>query len=274
VAKLGIIAGAGKLPAQVINACTEAGREFAILAFEGSADPAEFDNLPVTWIKMSKLSAALKQARDAGVEELVMAGKIPRPSVLELMRDPRSAKFMAKVGTRILGDDNILSAVVKELEVAEGFRVIAPDQIIDGLLAVPGAYGTLKPDDTARADIKRGLAVVRELGKLDIGQAAIVQNGLIIGVEGAEGTDALIGRCAEFVDPEQQGGVLVKAAKPGQEERVDLPAIGVSTLKASHKCGLRGIAVEAGRALVLERTELIKEADGAGLFVYGISNAD
>ena len=274
MAKLGIIAGAGTLPAQVINACTEVGREFSILAFEGSADPAEFDDLPVTWIKMSNLSAVLKQARDAGVEELVMAGKIPRPSVLELMRDPRSAKFMAKVGTRILGDDNILSAVVKELEVTEGFRVIAPNQIIDGLLAVPGAYGTLKPDDTAWADIERGLAVVRELGKLDIGQAAVVQNGLVIGVEGAEGTDALIGRCAEFVDPEQQGGVLVKAAKPGQEERIDLPAIGVSTLMAAQKCGLRGIAVEAGRALVLERTDLIKEADGAGLFVYGISNAD
>ena len=274
MAKLGIIAGAGTLPAQVINVCTDAGREFAILAFEGSADPADFGDLPVTWIKMSNLSVALKRARDAGVEELVMAGKIPRPSVIELMRDPRSAKFMAKVGTRILGDDNILSAVVKELEATEGFRVIAPDQIIDGLLAVPGPYGTLKPDDTALADIERGLAVVRNLGKLDIGQAAIVQNGMVIGVEGAEGTDALIRRCAQFVDPELEGGVLVKAAKPGQEERIDLPAIGVSTLKASHKCGLRGIAVEAGRALVLERADLIKEADRAGLFVYGISNVD
>ena len=118
--KLGVIAGAGALPRQIVAACQEAGREFCVLAFEGSADSEMIGDVPIQWIKMSSLSAALDAARNEGVTELVLVGKIPRPSVLELMRDVRSAKFMAKVGTRMLGDDNILSAVVRELEEAEG----------------------------------------------------------------------------------------------------------------------------------------------------------
>ena len=122
VDKLGVIAGAGALPRQIVAACQESGREFCVLAFEGSADSEMIGDVPIQWIKMSSLSAALDAARNEGVTELVLVGKIPRPSVLELMRDVRSAKFMAKVGTRMLGDDNILSAVVRELEEVEGWK--------------------------------------------------------------------------------------------------------------------------------------------------------
>ena len=104
-------------------------------------------------------------------------GKIPRPSVVDLMSDVRSAKFMAKVGTRILGDDSILSAVVKELEEIEGFKIVAPETILQGLLASPGVYGTVTPSEDDIADIQRCLEVVHTIGNLDIGQAAIVQNG-------------------------------------------------------------------------------------------------
>ncbi|NBP72655.1 MAG: LpxI family protein, partial [Alphaproteobacteria bacterium] len=179
---------------------------------EGSADPDIIGEVPVQWIRMSSLSTALESARREGVSELVLVGKIPRPSVMELMRDIRSAKFMAKVGTRMLGDDNILSAVVRELEEAEGFKVIGPETVLENLLATEGPYGRLAPSADELADIRRGLDVVHQLGRLDIGQAAIIQNGFVIGVEGAEGTDRLIQRCSEFVSPDLPGGVLVKAA--------------------------------------------------------------
>ena len=269
--KLGVIAGAGALPGQVIAACRQSGRDFFVLAFEGSADPEIIGDVPVQWIKMSSLSTALEGARRAGVAELVLVGKIPRPSVMELMRDVRSAKFMAKVGTRMLGDDNILSAVVKELEEAEGFRVIGPETVLEDLLSTAGAYGKVSPSEDELADIRRGLDVVQQIGRLDIGQAAIVQNGFVIGVEGAEGTDRLIQRCAEFVNPDLPGGVLVKAAKPTQDRRVDLPAVGLSTIEHVVAAGLRGIAVETDRALVVDREDMVTAADAAGIFLFGAS---
>jgi DUF1009 family protein len=271
VDKLGVIAGAGALPGQIIAACRETGREFFVLAFEGSADPDIIGNVPVQWIRMSSLSTALESARREGVSELVLVGKIPRPSVMELMRDIRSAKFMAKVGTRMLGDDNILSAVVRELEEAEGFKVIGPETVLENLLATEGPYGRLAPSADELADIRRGLDVVHQLGRLDIGQAAIIQNGFVIGVEGAEGTDRLIQRCREFVSPDLPGGVLVKAAKPTQDLRIDLPAVGLSTVEYAVEAGLRGIAVETGRTLVVDRADMARAADAAGIFLCGAS---
>lgn len=267
--KLGIIAGGGSLPGQIIDACRESGREFHVLAFQNIANADTLGNAPVDWIRISGLSRALDAARRAGVEELVLVGKIPRPSITDLLRDVRSAKFMAKVGTRMLGDNNILSAVVKELEENEGFRVVAPETLLPDILAGEGTYGTVEPNAEDISDIRRGLDVARAIGRLDIGQAVVVQNGTVLGVEGVEGTDALIARCAPFVEKDAPGGVLVKAAKPGQERRTDLPAVGQSTVIQVADAGLRGIAIEAGGALIVDRMATVSSADRLGVFVVG-----
>ncbi len=269
MAKLGIIAGEGSLPGEIIDACRASGREFYVLAFEGSADADVIGDAPVEWIRMSEISGALATARREGVEELVLVGRIPRPSPLDLLRDARSAKFIAKIGKRILGDDNLLSAVVKELEETEGFRIVAPDMLLGDLLAPEGVLTRREPSAEENADIVRGIAVVRALGQFDIGQGAVIQNGTVLGVEGVEGTDALMARCGPFVQGELPGGVLVKLPKPGQERRTDLPAIGRSTVENAAAAGLRGIAVEAGGALIVSRSETIAAADAAGLFIIG-----
>ena len=267
--KLGIIAGAGGLPGQIAAACRETGKEHCILAFEGSADAGLLGESEVTWIQMAKISKAFEEARKAGIKEIVMVGNIPRPSVRDLMRDPRSAKFILKVGSRFLGDDNILSAVVKELEETEGFKVLSPDIFLENILARSGAYGSFGPDTETMADIDRGIEVVEALGRLDVGQAVIIQNGLVVGVEAAEGTDKLINRCSEFIQEGLPGGVLVKASKPAQERRVDLPAVGISTVKRASKAGLRGIAVEVDRTLIIDQVEMINVANRAGIFIFG-----
>ena len=274
VRKLGIIAGGGALPGQIVSACRDTGRPHFVLAFEGSADPASFAGSPMEWIRASGISKALDIARREEVEELVLVGGIQRPSMLDLMRDVRSAKFLAKVGTRMLGDDNLLSAVVREIEESEGFRVIGPEVILEDILATVGSYGAVDPGADDKADIARGILAVRTMGALDIGQGAVVQNGRVLGVEGAEGTDRLIERCAEFVDNDAAGGVFVKAPKPSQERRVDLPAVGISTIQNAIRAGLRGIAVEAGGVLVMDRQEIKAEADRAGVFFYGFDAAD
>ncbi len=203
--------------------------------------------------------------------ELVLAGSIRRPSLASLRPDWRAAKLFARVGYRALGDDGLLSAVVSELE-QEGFRVIGVDQLLDQAFVSEGPLGKFRPDPEAQADIEHGLRIARTLGALDIGQAVIVQQGLVLGVEAIEGTDELLQRC-RALRREGAGGVLVKIEKPGQERRADRPTIGLRTVELAAETGLRGVAVDANATIVLDRDEIIRAADGAGIFVVGVSRS-
>ncbi|HZB90214.1 MAG TPA: UDP-2,3-diacylglucosamine diphosphatase LpxI [Stellaceae bacterium] len=267
--KLGILAGAGELPLRIIEACRAADRPFFVLAFEGSADPAVAEGVPHAWIRLGAAGEGLRILRENDVAELVMAGGVKRPSVLQLRPDWRTAKFFARIGYRALGDDGLMRAVINELE-QEGFRVIGLDSLLGASLAPAGPVGRHAPDEQARHDIAHGFRLIRALGALDIGQAVVVQQGLVLGVEAIEGTDALIARCAAL-KREGPGGVLVKGVKPGQERRVDLPAIGPRTVAAAAAAGLRGIAVEAGSTILVDRAAIVAAADHAGLFVTGVA---
>ncbi len=266
--KLGIIAGGGPLPAHLIDACRTSGRSCFVLALEGHADRAALNDVPQSWIRLGDGGKAIELLHREQVEELVFAGAVRRPGLRELRPDKRSAIFLAKLGRAWIGDDSLISAVVREME-KEGFRVIGPEAVLSEFLAREGTYGSLTPDSAAREDIGRGVEVAKTLGALDVGQAVIVQQRIVLGVEGAEGTDALIERCGRL-HRDGPGGVLVKICKRGQERRVDLPAIGPATVAAAAKSGLRGIAVEAGGALVFAADDLARDADEAGLFVIAI----
>ena len=266
-AKLGILAGRGSLPRRLIESCRAAGREVFVLGLEGEAEPETLADVPHGWCRLGAASAGLDLLRANQVTELVLAGGVRRPSLASLRPDWRAAKFFARVGYRALGDDGLLSAVVKEFE-REGFRVVGADELLPAASLGEGPLGRLAPDAEAAEDIARGLAVARAIGALDIGQAVVVQQGLVLGVEAIEGTDALLRRCAGL-RRDGHGGVLVKLAKPGQESRADRPTIGPQTVALAAETGLRGIAAEAGATLVLDRDEVIRTADAAGLFVVG-----
>jgi DUF1009 family protein len=266
--RLGIIAGSGRLPHCLIEACKAQGRPFFVLALEGDADPADFADAPHAAVRIGAAAEGLQRLREAGVREIVMAGAVRRPSLVSLRPDWRTAKFFARIGYRALGDDGLLKAVIKELE-GEGFTVVGVDQLLGGNLARAGLLGRHQPDGQAQADIEHGRAVATMLGAADVGQAVIVQQGLVLGLEAIEGTDALIERCAGL-RREGPGGVLVKMAKPQQERRADLPTIGAETVVHAARAGLRGIAVEAGATLILDRPLAVETADREGLFLIGI----
>jgi UDP-2,3-diacylglucosamine hydrolase len=268
--KLGILAGAGELPLRVVEACRAAERPFFVLAFEGWADPAIAADAPHAWVRLGAAGEGLRILREHGVDEVVMVGGVKRPSVLQLRPDWRTAKFFARIGYRALGDDGLMKAVIHELEEVEGFRVVGVDSILSGALAPAGPLGRAAPDEQAQHDIAHGFRIIRALGALDIGQAVVVQQGLVLGVEAIEGTDALIARCGAL-RRDGPGGVLVKGAKPGQERRADLPTIGPGTVAGAAAAGLRGIAVEAGSTILVDRAELVAAADRAGLFVVGVT---
>ena len=265
---LGVIAGSGELPGRVIESCRAAGREVFVLALEGEADAKTVASVPHAWCRIGGAAAGLNLLRAHGVGELVLAGGVSRPSFASLRPDWRAAKFLARVGYRALGDDGLLSAIVKELE-REGFRVVGPDRLLAEAELPEGPLGRVRPDDDALADIAHGMRLARAIGALDIGQAVVVQQGLVLGVEAIEGTDGLLRRCAEL-RRDGPGGVLVKAEKPGQERRADRPTIGPQTVRLAAESGLRGIAAQAGAALVIDRAEVIRLADAAGLFVVGV----
>jgi DUF1009 family protein len=266
--RLGIVAGGGGLPLRLIERCRAAGRDVFVLAIEGAAEPETVRGVPHAWCRIGAAATGLALLRENYVSELVLAGGIRRPSLLSLRPDLRAAKLFARIGYRALGDDGLLSAVVAELE-HEGFRVIGPDELLETEIAHEGPLGAIQPNARSEADIEHGLRIAQALGALDVGQAVIVQQGLVLGVEAIEGTDELLRRCAAL-RREGPGGVLIKIEKPGQERRVDQPTIGLRTVELAAETGLAGIAVEADATIVLDRQEVIRAADRAGLFVIGV----
>lgn len=267
--KLGLLAGGGPLPRRVIEACRECGRDVFVVAFEGQTDPATVQGgVEHLWTRLGAPGQALKALHKAGCGELVMVGPVRRPSLTELRFDLTTARFLSRVGARALGDDGLLRAVIRQLE-DEGFKFVGVHEIIDDILAEPGTWGRHVPDEAAWRDIERGLEVAEALGRVDVGQAVVVQQGIVLGVEAVEGTDRLLERCAALRRP-GPGGVLVKIKKPEQDERADLPTIGKHTVAGAKAAGLKGIAVEVGGTIVVDLQETVGAADAAGLFLHGV----
>ena len=269
--RLGIVAGGGRLPQRLLEACRAAGRDVFVLALEGAAEPETVRGVRHAWCRLGAAVTGLSLLRENNVTELVLAGSVRRPSLGALRPDWRAAKLFARIGYRAVGDDGLLSAIVSELE-REGFRVLGVDQLLDGEIAGAGPLGAVQPSSQSQADIEHGLRIARAMGALDIGQAVVIQQGLVLGIEAIEGTDELIRRCA-VLRREGPGGVLVKVEKPGQERRADRPTIGPRTIVLAAEAGLLGIAVEADTTIVLDRDEVIRAADRAGLFVVGVRHS-
>lgn len=271
--KLGIIAGGGSIPKMLIEHCAAQGRDFFVLAIEGNADKALItDNIPHQWIRIGQAGTGFKRFAEEKVQDVIMIGTIKRPGFFDLVPDLRTTAFFAKVGAKALGDDGILRALVNEIE-AEGMTVRGIHEVMSDLLVKPGILGRHKPDKQALVDIRRGIDVALALGKLDVGQSVVVQQGLVLGVEGIEGTDELIRRCGEY-RRKGDGGVLVKLRKPQQDMRIDLPTIGPRSVSRAQESGLRGIVVHAGNGLIVDEAETIRLADKAGLFIMGINPDD
>lgn len=269
---LGIIAGGGELPRVLIQACKDANRPYFVLALQDAADDATVEAAgdAHAWIRFGAIGKALDLLRANGASDLVLAGRVTRPKISSIRPDLKGAKLLARISAQLLsGDNELLSSIVTFLE-EEGFRVAGAEEIVADLVAPEGMIGSIYPDKRAQSDIVIGARMARSIGALDIGQAVIVQNGQILGVEAVEGTDALIARCSPL-KLEEKGGVLVKVKKPQQEKRVDLPTIGLSTVEHIAACGFAGIAIEAGASLILNRREVARRADALGIFVVGFS---
>ena len=266
---LGILAGGGALPFQVAAAAQAAGRPVFVVGLEGFVDLARLPPWPHDVIRMGAMGRIRAVLRQHACQDVVLIGPVRRPSLRDIRPDAEGAKILARIGRAVFaGDDGLLTAVIRVIG-EEGFRVLGAHEIFQEALAPRGLLTQVAPDAAAMADITRGVAVARALGAVDVGQGCVVQQGFVLAVEAIEGTDAMLRRCAALARS-APGGVLVKVAKPGQDRRVDLPALGPDTVTAAVAAGLRGIAFEAGGALLIERAATIAAADKAGLFLLGL----
>ncbi|ANV22775.1 MULTISPECIES: LpxI family protein [Agrobacterium] len=276
--RLAIVAGSGQLPLYVANAAREMGEDPFIVRLRDDSrfDWSGFDNAVISVGDVAGLGRLL---RDNRVDRVVLSGAVARrpewreirPTVAILLKLPSIVKTLLSGG-----DDAVLQMVIKIIGTL-GAKVIGAHEIAPGLLATTGAFGTQKPAEDDLKDIRKAAEAALALGKLDVGQGAVSVGGRIVALEGVEGTDAMLLRVAALraegrISPRRRG-VLVKLCKPQQDIRADLPTIGIETVENAQKAGLAGIAVEAGRALVLDRDAMLKAADQAGIFVCGIDTS-
>ncbi|HWL81728.1 MAG TPA: UDP-2,3-diacylglucosamine diphosphatase LpxI [Roseomonas sp.] len=267
---LGMIVGGGLLPQRAAAAAAAAGRTPHVVILEGFGDPADYAGYPHIVCRLGAGGRMLEWLRGTGARDLVLAGKVTRPSFLSLRPDAGAARLLPRIGMKAFGgDDSLLQAVLRVLR-EEGFNPMPAQDVLQELLVPePTALTTALPDEAARQDIRRGIAVVRALGAVDVGQCAVVQQGLVLAVEAIEGTDAMLAR-AGSLRREGPGGVLVKILKPGQDRRVDLPTIGPDTVAGAAAAGLRGIVIEANGTIVVDRPATVAAAEAAGLFLVAL----
>lgn len=271
VLKLGIIAGGGDLPPRLVDACRRQDRPHYVIGLTGSAAPRPGDGIADAWASMGEVGKILGLLRDAGCREVVMAGNVARPDFASLRLDWKGIRMLPRVvAAARKGDDNLLKSLVAIFE-EEGFRITGAHDVLDDHLLPVGALGHFGMPEALVGDLARATEVVEALGRVDVGQGAVVVDTNVLAVEAVEGTDRMLTRVAELrAGWQRRAGLLLKLPKPQQEKRVDMPVIGVATVELAAAAGLAGIAGAAGATLVMDRAKVIERADALGLFVIGV----
>lgn len=273
--RLAIIAGSGKLPLYVAQAARARGEQPYIFALkdESSADWTGFDHVR---IGLGEIALFKKRANELGIDRIIMSGGVSRRPPFREIKLGLGGLFKIPSVIRKLtggGDNTVLTAVIELLE-NDTRKVIGVQDVAPSLLADLGPVGRVTPDEAGQRDISVAARAARLLGALDMGQGAVTVGGRVVALEGPEGTDAMLARVAELKQAgrvsAKRRGVLVKLCKPQQDERVDLPSAGLATLQNAHAAGLAGVALEAGRSLLLDGAEVKAFADSHDMFVTGI----
>ncbi|QPH53985.1 LpxI family protein [Pontivivens ytuae] len=263
---LGILAGRGDLPKRIAEARAAEGRPYLVVALEGFAggwaDAHPHVTAPITGVRR-----ILDALRGAGCAHLVMAGGVERPSINPLALDRKALSWLPRLAPALRKGDDALLRTVRGLLEHEGLTLIGADEVLEDLRVATGVLGTHQPNREDQEDAARAEAILAALAPLDVGQGAVVAFGQVRGIETIQGTDALLDFVARTHDGDR-AGVFVKRSKPGQDRKLDMPTIGVETVRRAASAGLRGIVIEADAVLILDRDAVIAEADAAGLFLW------
>ena len=263
------------MPFAVADSLAARGIDAVLFALRGACDPKRVERFRHHWISVGQLGRAVKLFRAEGCRDLVFIGSLVRPALSEIRLDWGTLRVIGQVWASFRGgDDHLLSGIGRILE-RDGFRMVGIRDVAPDLLMPEGWLTRAAPDEHATADIERGREVLRALSPFDIGQATIVIDGHVVGVEDIEGTDGLLARITRLraegrIRAKAARGVLVKAPKSGQDLRFDLPTVGPRTVEGAAHAKLAGMAVVAGNTLVADPQAMIAAADASGLFIAGL----
>jgi hypothetical protein len=270
-----LIAGGGELPRAVAEAARSAGRSVFVVPLVGSVNGDWVKDFPHEFLSPGEPGRIIKALKGAGAADVLLAGRVDRPKFNEMKLDAKGVMLLPKaIAAAKKGDDALLRFIVGICEDA-GLNAVSIAEAAPALVADEGVLGAVQPSDEHKADIQQAFKIVHALGALDVGQAAVVCEGLALSVEAAEGTDAMLARIGTLRESlrgttGRNRGVLVKALKPTQDAKTDMPVVGVETVKNAAAVHLAGIALEAGAALILDKRAVAAEADRLGLFVIGV----
>jgi UDP-2,3-diacylglucosamine hydrolase len=274
-APVAIICGGGTLPFAVADAALRQGRKVVLLGIKGWADPARVTCYRHHWIALGQFGRGRRLAAAEGCRQVAFIGSVIRPALREIRLDWQTIRLLPRIARLYRGGDDRLLSGIGRIFQEHGFALIGAHELATDIIVPSGPIGGLAPTPDDDADIAHGLAVLSALGRFDIGQAVVVANNQVLAVEAAEGTDYLLARIAELkqagrIRSTTKAGVLVKAPKPGQDPRLDLPAIGPQTVAGVIRAGLSGLAVVAGGAIMAEPERVAAAADAGGVFVIGV----
>ena len=267
-APLGLIAGDGELPRAIARAARARGREVVGVAFPGITDPEfESDVTRIAWLSPGQVGASLAFLTAAGVGEAVMAGKVSKAGLLSgrFELDDRGRELVA--GLPDLRDGTVLAALAFALE-AEGIDLRPQSELVPELIAPEGVLGRVDPTPEQLQDVAFGWPIARQIAAMDVGQTILVAERSVVAVEALEGTDEAIRRAGKLG---RSGLCIVKVARPEQDPRFDLPAIGRGTLEVAALSGVGLVAIEAGRTVVLDREAVVARADASGIALIGVA---
>ncbi len=271
---LAVVAGAGRLPSLFARSARGRGRRVHVVALRELSDAgvaAEAD--ACEWLHLGEFARMLASFADAGAREVALAGKVPKAFLWQRRDAVRpDAKALAFLGALKERNDDSLLGAIADLLAAEGLALASQLEIAPELVAPRGRIAGRAASEAELADVAFGLPIARALGAHDVGQTVVVQGRAVLALEAIEGTDAAIARGLAFAE-RGKPACVVKTAKPRQDPRFDVPAIGPATVRAIAAGGGTTLAVEAGRALVLDREELADEAERAGIAVLGVEAA-
>jgi UDP-2,3-diacylglucosamine hydrolase len=267
--KLAIIAGSGHLPRHVYDACKEQKIDCCIVALEEEISFDLYKGINLNKFKTHSISRILNFLKQEGVTHVTLAGKVIRTEIPKLLLDLKGAKLFALIIRNGLNDNAVLNTIIKFIE-SEGFEIVPPEKIANKIIIHKGCITKIRPDYSAQQDIKKGLKILYGIATYDVGQSLIIQNGLVLGIEAAEGTDELIRRCGEIKQKDEIYPIIIKVSKPLQDRRADLPCVGPMTIEKAFKYGIRGIAVEAESTIILNEKETLKLANKYKIFIVGI----
>ena len=268
--KLGLIAGMGELPIAIATDARSKGYNVIAVGLEPLAPrtlEAYVDE--IRWINVGKLGEIIEYLKISGVEEVVMAGKVPKEMLYKskISPDLRAIKLLFTLRDR--SDDSIMLAIAKELK-KDGMTLLNTTDFSTLLLTPEGVLTESGPTEEEWKDIAFGWGIAKEIGRLDIGQTVVIKNQAVMAIEAIEGTDEAIKRGGKLAG---SAAVVVKVSKPQQDMRFDVPVVGLDTLWSMVEVKARVLAVEAQKSILLKREELVKEANKAGIAVVGFADS-